>query len=209
MHPNHPSVLCVQWSFVDSVFSVDAESWFCVAYFFVAMKCTELQQRKHVPIACFPHLVPVLLLLFYQHKPVPGPLDPKDIFYESLKDLTVHEGEPATFTAILKLSPEELHVTNTQWYFEDDPIEESDIYKITATPGGIHSLYLPEAFPEDAGKYTLEIEYLERGEKCYEDSNAFLRVDGTFCLQSFFFAGFTVGMPEFFDACCLCVASFV
>ena len=111
------------------------------------------------------------------------PQEPQSIFWESIKDQTVHEGEPATFTAILRLSQDALRDAHAQWYFEDDPIEESDIYKITATSGGIHSLHLPEAFPEDAGKYILEIEFLENGEKCYEETSAYLKVEGGFKLQ--------------------------
>ena len=108
--------------------------------------------------------------------------EPQDIFSERPKDQTVHEGEPATFTAILRLSSDALCDAHAQWYFDDEPIAESDIYKITATPGGIHSLHLPEAFPEDAGKYILEIEFLENGEKCYEETSAYLTVAGRFPL---------------------------
>ena len=105
--------------------------------------------------------------------------DAGNIFSEGLQDLTVHEGEPATFTAILKLSQDALQSSHAQWYFEEEPINESDVYKMSSTSGGIHSLLLPEAFPEDAGKYTLEIQYLEHGEKCYEESSAHLSVQGT------------------------------
>ena len=132
-----------------------------------------LHVAKEFTLAC-------LFLVCLKQKPphVPDTHEPQDIFSERPKDQTVHEGEPATFTAILRLSPEALSDAHAQWYFEDEPIGESDIYKVTATPGGIHSLHIPEAFPEDAGKYILEIEFLENGEKCYEESSANLTVSG-------------------------------
>lgn len=119
-----------------------------------------------------------LFVCLKQKRPEASSHEPQDIFSECLKDQTVHEGQSATFTAILRLSERALRDAHAQWYFEDEPIEECDIYKITGTPGGIHSLHLPEAFPEDAGKYILEIEFLENGEKCYEETSAYLTIDG-------------------------------
>lgn len=92
----------------------------------------------------------------------------------------MHEGESATFTAILRLPQEVLETAHAQWYFEDEPIAESDIYKVTATPGGVHSLHLPEAFPEDAGQYILEVEYYLRGEPMHDETSANLIVEGKF-----------------------------
>ncbi len=69
---------------------------------------------------------------------------------EHLENVTVREGEAARFTCKVAGMP----TPRVQWYFEDDPVSEGDIYKIEQTEDGVHSLFIPEAFPEDSGKYT-------------------------------------------------------
>ncbi len=97
---------------------------------------------------------------------------------EHPKDLTVHEGQPATFTAILNVTHDALNVVHAQWYFDEEPISSGDIFDIQSKPGGFHSVHLSEAFPEDAGKYSLRVEFTENGEKRSGETEAYLRVEG-------------------------------
>ena len=65
------------------------------------------------------------------------------------------------------------------WFFEEEEIHEGDIYKMECTPDGTHSLFIPEAFPEDAGEYTVQATN-EHGEV---ESTALLIVTGE-CMRS-------------------------
>ena len=44
------------------------------------------------------------------------------------------------------------------WFHDDKPIISNDIYKIMPGEEGENTLLLPEAFPEDSGKYTVQAE---------------------------------------------------
>lgn len=73
------------------------------------------------------------------------------IVVEKPHDVTVKEGESARFTCRLLGMP----TPAITWFFMGKPIMEDEIYKLEQQEGGWYTLFLPEAFPEDAGVYTI------------------------------------------------------
>ena len=73
-------------------------------------------------------------------------------FIVGIADITVKEGEGATFTCKVKGQP----APEIKWYYADKPIQSDEVYNVT--PGdtkGESTLEIPEAFPEDQGVYTV------------------------------------------------------
>ena len=70
---------------------------------------------------------------------------------EKPQDITVKEGEVAQFNCcVLSMPPPQI-----TWYFMGRPIADGEIYTLNETEDGHYSLIIPEAFPEDAGVYTV------------------------------------------------------
>ena len=71
-------------------------------------------------------------------------------------DQTVSEGESACFSCrIATTTPHPATPPCVTWYFNDDVIAESDIYRLSQHDD-VFVLTLPECFPEDAGTYTVK-----------------------------------------------------
>ena len=90
---------------------------------------------------------------------------------ETPKDQTVKEGEPARFSCRVRGQP----LPQITWFFEGDLITADEIYVLEEGPEpGQHALFLPEAFPEDAGLYTLRV----TNPHGTREANAMLTVQG-------------------------------
>jgi hypothetical protein len=76
----------------------------------------------------------------------------KPTFVVKVEDVKVKEGEPAKLVAKATGEP----TPTLTWYREDSPIQSDDIYKVIPGEEGESTLLLPEAFPEDAGVYTVK-----------------------------------------------------
>jgi len=73
---------------------------------------------------------------------------------EQPQDLTVKEGESACFSC--RVSPYSMPQPPTiTWFFMGKPITSDNIYSVELEEDGRCRLLLPEAFPEDAGIYTV------------------------------------------------------
>ena len=92
------------------------------------------------------------------------------MFEEAPQDVHVREGEPARFTCRVHGDP----TPSVVWYFEGEPVHDDDIYQVQSDPDGTHVLFLPEAFPEDAGVYTVKASNAGG----VQERNALLIVDG-------------------------------
>lgn len=96
----------------------------------------------------------ILFVLNFCFAPLPEIQVPERILPEiTLKpeDVKIQEGESAQFVCKVKGQP----TPEITWYLDDQPIENDDIYKVI-TEEGESTLVLPEAFPEDAGIYTVK-----------------------------------------------------
>ena len=80
------------------------------------------------------------------------PLQKVPVVKDKPKDVTVKEGEQAMFECCVLSMPPPL----ITWYFMGRPIADGEIYTLTEDEeDGRYSLLIPEAFPEDAGVYTV------------------------------------------------------
>lgn len=70
---------------------------------------------------------------------------------ETPVDVTVDEGSPAKFEAIVQGKP----MPDISWYHEERLIKPSKYFVIEVSPHGEVSLTITSAYPEDAGQYTL------------------------------------------------------
>ena len=93
-------------------------------------------------------------------------------------DLTVKEGESACFAC--RVSPHSMSPPPTvTWFFMGKPIASDNIYTVQQSEDGQCRLLLPEAFPEDAGIYTVRAADVSG----MVEASAILTVDGE-CLCS-------------------------
>ena len=93
---------------------------------------------------------------------------------EKPRDVTVKEGESARFTCRVLGMP----TPAITWYFQGRPIVDDEIYKLEEEPDGYYALFLPEAFPEDAGVYTIRASNTHG----IVEASAILTVEGV-CMQ--------------------------
>lgn len=91
-----------------------------------------------------------ICLLSYSQIEKPDEVAPEIVI--PIVDVTVQEGEMARFKCKIKGRP----MPDIVWKFDEQPIKEGDIYKIQPGEDGECTLILPEAFPEDAGRYTVK-----------------------------------------------------
>ena len=70
-------------------------------------------------------------------------------FTERLYDISIKEGEPVKLTVRVAGHP----APEVTWYREGSQIISSPDFEIVQE-GDIHSLYIPEVFYEDVGKFT-------------------------------------------------------
>ena len=97
---------------------------------------------------------------------------------EQPDDLTVKEGESACFAC--RVSPHSMSPPPTvTWFFMGKPIASDNIYTVQQSEDGQCCLLLPEAFPEDAGIYTVRAADVSG----MVEASAILTVDGE-CLCS-------------------------
>lgn len=93
--------------------------------------------------------MPILLYLQVEKPTLVAPE-----FAQTIKSTEVNEGDEAKFVTKVTGQPE----PTVTWFHDDKPIISNDIYKIMPGEEGENTLLLPEAFPEDSGKYTVQAE---------------------------------------------------
>ena len=119
---------------------------------------------------------------------------------EQPDDLTVKEGESACFAC--RVSPHSMSPPPTvTWFFMGKPIASDNIYTLQQSEDGLCRLLLPEAFPEDAGIYTVRAADVSG----MVEASAILTVDGEllcgmtarfgFRQNTFFFRLLPSGVP--------------
>ena len=86
------------------------------------------------------------------HLQVEKPVAPE--FVQTIRSAEVNEGDEAKFIAKIKGQPQ----PKVTWFHDEQPITSDDVYKIMPGEEGETTLLLPEAFPEDSGKYTVQAE---------------------------------------------------
>ena len=79
------------------------------------------------------------------------PEETQPVFLVPIQDVTIKEGESARFDCQVQSLPE----ASVVWYHQDKPLKSDDIYQIIPGEDGQSSLVIAEAFPEDAGEYTV------------------------------------------------------
>jgi len=67
---------------------------------------------------------------------------------QPLRDTTVDEGNPATFQCKIVATPEPV----VQWYYDNQVIKPSKYFQMHSQ-GGVQTLTITGAFPEDEGVY--------------------------------------------------------
>ena len=73
-------------------------------------------------------------------------------FTQKLEGQTVNEGESVRFQVRVAGKP----LPEVTWYREGMPIVSSPDFNITQE-GDLHTLYIPEVFPEDSGRFTVRV----------------------------------------------------
>ena len=91
-------------------------------------------------------------------------------FTERLYNISIKEGEPVKLTVRVAGHPAPV----VTWFREGSQIVSSPDFEIIQE-GDIHSLYIPEVFYEDAGKFTVQAE--NAGGQAHTSAN--LDVEGT------------------------------
>lgn len=86
-------------------------------------------------------------ILFQEEKPIL--VAPE--FVIKIQDVSVRERETARFECKVKGEP----APSVVWYHDGTPLKSDDIYQIVPGPDGESALVLPEAYPEDAGTYSV------------------------------------------------------
>lgn len=91
-------------------------------------------------------------------------------FTERLYDISIKEGEPVKLTVRVAGHPP----PEVTWYREGSQIVSSPDFEIVQE-GDIHSLYIPEVFYEDAGKFTVQAKNVGG----QAETSANLNIEGT------------------------------
>ncbi len=101
-------------------------------------------------------------------------------FAERLQTKRVKEGDSVRFTVRVRGKPP----PEISWYREGSQIVSSPDFEILQE-GDLHSLYIPEVFYEDSGKFSVRAENRAGTQEC----TAELRVEGELSHQIVIFAG--------------------
>ncbi|CAC5377034.1 TTN [Mytilus coruscus] len=75
-------------------------------------------------------------------------------FVKTIKNQEIPEGDEVKFVTKVKGKPE----PTVTWFHDNQTIVSDDIYKVIPGEEGESTLLLPEAFPEDSGKYSVQAE---------------------------------------------------
>ena len=109
-----------------------------VNYYFIPPELIECS-----PLYCFYRII--YTSFFFPASVIPPS------FTERLYDISIKEGEPVKLTVRVAGHP----TPEVTWYREGSQIISSPDFEIVQE-GDIHSLYIPEVFYEDAGKFTVQ-----------------------------------------------------